>query len=153
MTQEEIQKALEAIGKAGITVQGDLVLEKKVEHEIGNVEAGGIGIQIINGKQKLPEKVNTVIPEKLKTAESDLLMAKLVDAGLLDDNWQPVKLSGTERALVAKAISERLEINELWQVFGQLWDEKPETLRGYLNKALDQQKSLKFQDRLRNILG
>lgn len=153
MTKEEIQKALEAIGKAGITVQGDLVLEKKVEHEIGNVEAGGIGIQIINGKQKLPEKVNTIIPEKLKTADSDLLMAKLVDAGLLDDNWQPVGLSGTECALVAKAVSERLEINELWQVFGQLWEENPETLRSYFNKALNQQKSLKFQDRLRNILG
>ena len=49
MTQEEMQKALEAIGKSGITVQGDLVLEKKVEYEIGNVEAGGIGIQINNG--------------------------------------------------------------------------------------------------------
>jgi len=49
MTQEEMQKALEAIGKSGITVQGDLVLEKKVEYEIGNVESGGIGIQISNG--------------------------------------------------------------------------------------------------------
>ncbi len=49
MTQEELQKALEAIGKGGINVNGDLVLEKHVEHEIGNVEAGGIGIQINNG--------------------------------------------------------------------------------------------------------
>ena len=45
MTQEELQKALEAIGKGGITVNGDLVLSKQVENEIGNVEAGGIGIQ------------------------------------------------------------------------------------------------------------
>ena len=45
MTQEELQKALEALGKSGITVNGDLVLSKHVEHEIGNVEAGGIGIQ------------------------------------------------------------------------------------------------------------
>lgn len=45
MTQEELQKALEAIGKSGITVNGDLVLSKQVENEIGNVEAGGIGIQ------------------------------------------------------------------------------------------------------------
>lgn len=153
MTQEEMQKALEAIGKSGITVQGDLVLEKKVEYEIGNVETSGIGIQINNGIQKSTEKVNTVIPIRLKTSEASMLMAKLVDAGLLDDNWQPVGLSGTECALVAKAVSERLEINELWQVFGQLWEENPETLRSYFNKALNQQKSLKFQDRLRNILG
>jgi len=45
MKQEELQKALEAISKSGITVNGDLVLGKQVENEIGNVEAGGIGIQ------------------------------------------------------------------------------------------------------------
>ena len=45
MKQEELQKALEAISKSGITVNGDLVLSKQVENEIGNVEAGGIGIQ------------------------------------------------------------------------------------------------------------
>ena len=49
MKQEELQKALESIGRNGITVNGDLVLEKHVENEIGNVEAGGIGIQIVNG--------------------------------------------------------------------------------------------------------
>ena len=42
--------ALEAIGKSGITVKGDLVLEKKVEYEVANVESGGIGIQMLNGK-------------------------------------------------------------------------------------------------------
>ena len=76
-----------------------------------------------------------------------------MDAGILTDDWQPLNLSGSERALVARAICERLKINEIWQVFGKLWGEKPETLRSYLNKALDQKKSLKFQDRLKNILG
>jgi hypothetical protein len=38
-------------------------------------------------------------------------------------------------------------------VFGQLWDEKPETLRRNFNKALEQRKSLDFQDRLQNILS
>ena len=38
-------------GKGGITVAGDLVLEKHVEHEVNGVEAGGIGIQIVNGKE------------------------------------------------------------------------------------------------------
>jgi hypothetical protein len=93
------------------------------------------------------------VPEKLNTNEAKEVMADLVDAGLLKENWQPNGLSGTERALVAKTMCEQLEINEVWQVFGQLWGEKPETLRSYLNKALDQKKSLKFQDRLKNILG
>ena len=93
------------------------------------------------------------VPEKLNTNEAKEVMADLVDAGLLKENWQPNGLSGTERALVAKTVCEQLEINEVWQVFGQLWGEKPETLRSYLNKALDQKKSLKFQDRLKYILG
>jgi len=50
MKQEDIQKALEAIGKSGIIVKGDLVLEKKVDYEVANVENGGIGIQINYGK-------------------------------------------------------------------------------------------------------
>lgn len=50
MNQEDLQKTLETISKSGITVAGDLVLEKNVEYEVNNVEDGGIGIQIINGK-------------------------------------------------------------------------------------------------------
>ena len=48
MTQEEKLALLKA---AGINVNGDLVLEKHVDCEIGNVEAGGIGIQIVNGSK------------------------------------------------------------------------------------------------------
>jgi hypothetical protein len=32
---------------------------------------------------------------------------------------------------LARTVSEHLNINDVWQVFGQLWDEKPETLRSY----------------------
>lgn len=56
MNQEDIQKAFEAIGKSGINVAGDLVLEKKVEYEVNNVEAGGIGIQIKNGPEDTSDK-------------------------------------------------------------------------------------------------
>jgi hypothetical protein len=84
--------------------------------------------------------------------EAEEIMEDLVDTGILDEDWQPNNLSGAERALVAKAVCDRLEINETWQVFGKLWSEKPETLRAYLNKALAQRKSLKFQDRIKNIL-
>ena len=46
MKKEDLQTTLEAISKSGIKVAGDLVLEKKVEYEVANVEAGGIGTQI-----------------------------------------------------------------------------------------------------------
>ncbi len=55
MTQEEKQKMLESIGKTGISVLGDFVLEKKVEYEVANVEPGGIGIQNVYGNEKKKE--------------------------------------------------------------------------------------------------
>jgi len=104
-----------------------------------------------NGQQQ--QTTPKEVPEQLKSEAAEEIKEDLVDAGILTADWQPLNLSGSERALVARAICERLKINEIWQVFGKLWGEKPETLRSYLNKALDQQKSLKFQDRLKNILG
>lgn len=65
MTQEDIQKALETIGKSGITVAGDLVLEKRVEYEVNNVEAGGIGIQNNYGKNASLTKLNKEIKDAL----------------------------------------------------------------------------------------
>ena len=56
MKKEDLMAALEAISKSGIKVAGDLVLEKHVEHEVANVEAGGIGIQINNGSSAKPAK-------------------------------------------------------------------------------------------------
>ncbi len=50
MKKEDIEEALKTISKSGVTVAGDLVLEKHVDKEIGNVEKGGIGI-MINGKE------------------------------------------------------------------------------------------------------
>ncbi len=92
------------------------------------------------------------IPEALRSDEAGAIMGRLVDAGLIDDGWQPVGLSGPEKGLVAREASRRLGIAEVWQVFGRLWDMKPETLRGYYNKAFEQRKSLTFQDRLKNAL-
>ena len=92
-------------------------------------------------------------PERLRSEGAEELMEQMVDEGLLTEEWQPAGLSGTERALVARAVCERLGINEVWQVFGSLWNEKPETLRGYFNKALEQRKSLEFQERLKKLLG
>jgi hypothetical protein len=90
--------------------------------------------------------------EQLKTGQAEQLMSKLVEAGILTAEWQPVGLSGPERGLVAKAVCDRLGIERVWQVFGLLWGDKPETLRTYFNKALELKKSLEFQDNLKNIL-
>jgi hypothetical protein len=157
MKKEDLQAALEAISKSGIQVAGDLVLEKNVEYEVANVEEGGIGIQINNGNaaeaSSNPDAAGGVVPERLKTEEAEELMDKLVDAGMLTEEWQANGLSCSERALLAKNVCDKLEINDVWQVFGMLWNERPETLRSYFNKALNQKKSLKYQDKLKKVLG
>ena len=37
-------------------------------------------------------------------------------------------------------------------MFGTLWRENPDTLKSYYNKAMNQAKSLDFQDELKKIL-
>ena len=92
------------------------------------------------------------VPEKLQTEEAEALLQKLVDHGYLTASWQPLNLSGTERGLIAQSINDHLNLTDVWQVFGQLWGDKPETLRGYFNKALEQKKSLEFQSKLKKVL-
>lgn len=93
------------------------------------------------------------IPDALRTEEAKNLLRKLINARRLSEELQPIDISGTEQALLARVVSEKLEINDVWQVFGRLWNIKPETLRKYYNRAFEQKKSLEFQDYLKKIIG
>lgn len=93
------------------------------------------------------------IPKCLTTPEAKQILERLRKAGVLLEDWQPNGLSGPECGLVAMAICKRLDINNVWQVFGPLWNKKLETLRGYYNTALGQEKSLAFQDKLKEALA
>lgn len=60
MDFDEIQKALDLAKQMGIHVQGDFVMKKEVQYEVNNVEAGGIGIQVVNGGKPSDENPLTV---------------------------------------------------------------------------------------------
>lgn len=45
MTQEDLMLVMKNMAGMNINVAGDFVMQKTVEHEVNNVEAGGIGIQ------------------------------------------------------------------------------------------------------------
>ena len=90
MNQEELQKTLEAIGKGGIQVAGDFVVEKHVEYEVNNVENGGIGIQINNEKCS-PAITNT--EENIKSAIEKLMEAQDENGAFImrdQDQWYAV---------------------------------------------------------------
>lgn len=59
---------MEDNAKTIINVAGDYVQSKYVDYEINNVEAGGIGIQIINGDKK-PSSTSSVKPKLNKTTK------------------------------------------------------------------------------------
>ncbi len=82
-------------------------------------------------------------------AESELWQ-RLKDARLVDEHGQPL-VSRPEAALMAYMLAERLHIDQKWKFFEQLWQRK--NMRNDYNTALEQRKSLDFQDRPKEILG
>ena len=98
------------------------------------------------GDHQLPEKEH-VIPEVLAGSE---LWHKVQQAGLVDADGLPT-VSRPEAALLADMLAERLGIANKWKFFEQLWHRN--NMRSDYNTALDQRKSLEFQERLKHILG
>ena len=106
----------------------------------------------IGMKDMCCEDLEQPIPAQLITEEACELKEKLMEAGMIDENWQTINLSGSECALLAKKISEKLSIWDTWQIFGKLWDKNPHTLRSLLYRSQEQRKSLDFQDRLKEVI-
>jgi hypothetical protein len=88
------------------------------------------------------------LPEALGTEAAMVLWKKAQAAGYVDANYQPL-ISRTQSALLADAMAERLGIREKWKVFETLWNRK-NMYRDYY-EALNQKKSLEFQDELKML--
>lgn len=126
MDKEHLEKIL----KGGIIVQGDFVMEKHVENEIGNVEAGGIGIQINHGvPQPQPKKAydgDADVLSHINTPEAQQLWEKAQEAGWVDAERQPSNRLHTKasRAVFANVMIELLNIPRPGYVpFEALWGE------------------------------
>ena len=89
------------------------------------------------------------LPEPLATEKAMALWKKAQDAGYVNDNYQPL-ISRTQSALLANAMAARLGIREKWKVFEVQWQRK-NMYRDYYD-ALNQRKSLAFQDELKKLL-
>ncbi|MBQ6768109.1 MAG: hypothetical protein IJP46_05485 [Prevotella sp.] len=88
-----------------------------------------------------------VIPQVLADSE---LWHEVQQAGLVDAAGQPT-VSRPKAALLADMLARRLDIPNKWKFFEQLWHRN--NMRSDYNTALEQRKSLEFQDRLKNILS
>lgn len=105
----------------------------------------------VYAKREEPQEKTDIDP-RLLTPEAQRLTAALVAEGWLGEDLAR-RLSWTEAALVAAALAQRLQIADVWQTFGRLWQVKPQNLRAYYNKALNLNKSLEFQDRIKKVLN
>ena len=137
MTEEEkktLSDLFEAMGKTGAQFQIGQVIGSQVNNYYG-------------GKGKMQPVEKTDIPEVL--AESEL-WESVKEAGLVNDQGQPT-ISRPEAALLADSLAQRLGIANKWKMFEQMWHRN--NMRCDYNTALNQKKSLEFQEKLKKILG
>ena len=105
-------------------------------------------MQVVDAKAMEESAVMPTLPEALLTDAARELHAKLVEAGMVDEQWQPVGLSFTEKGTLIDYVAERLDIRAKWKLFGALWHVDPETLRTSKARGLDQDKTWAFRSRL-----
>ena len=139
----------------GTVVEIESVQTMNLHIDKGQVCFGEHGLQEVIASQtaEVDTDETAVLPDVLCTPQAEALLAKLCDAGMLDARWQPVGLTNTERGLLAKILSDELGIDTPWKVFGDCWQVNSGTLRTAYNQALNQRKSLHFQDRLKAAMA
>ena len=117
------------------------------DNEVVNLSIDKATVSVQGEQLAEPARVPAEVPAVLADSE---LWAKVKAAGMVNGDGMPT-VSRPEAALMANALAERLGIAHKWKVFEALWHRK--NMRGDYNTALNQRKSLDFQDRLREILG
>lgn len=129
------------------------------DNETVNLSVDGSKVSV-NGKvmptsgaeDNAPGSKDYEMCKELCTPKALELFAKLSTAGLLDEeNGCPLGLTNNEKGMLANYLGQELHIEYQWKCFGALWGMSPDTLRSAYNKALEQTKSLAFQDKIKKI--
>lgn len=148
-----------SVGRADETNQETMEETMQRKTVVNHFEAGA-NCQVFNGNItgcvfSTARRVEEMTARRVEEEEPELSMlieseewALAIDAGLIDEDGQPT-VSRPEAALMANTMAERLDIKHKWKVFERLWQRK--NMRGDYNTALDQRKSLLFQEKLKNI--
>ena len=156
MTDDElialINRLLEELHQAdGNNQKGSTVINiygkgsQHIDHVENQYIYGDASTKLVKDNKETPPPD---LPPSLSTDEAMALWKKAQDAGYVDNNYQPL-ISRTQAALLADVMAKHLNIEHKWKVFGELWN------RNYMYRdfyeALNQKKSLEFQDELKKI--
>jgi len=148
-----LNRLLEKLHQADGNSQGSIVLNI---YGKGSLHVDHVDTQNFYGdKWAKPQKEKgtydaSAMPASLCSEQAMILWKKAQDAGYVDANYQPL-ISRTQAALLADAMAERLGIKEKWKVFEGLWNRK--NMRGDYTRAMNQQQSLSFQDKLKRLFS
>ena len=141
-----LNRLLEQVHQAGVNKIETLVFVAPGAQYVNHIDTQVFGERqqqdITSGK---PVK-DTLLPPELSTPKAMALWKKAQAVGYVDDNYQPL-IFRTQSALLADAMAERLGVKEKWKVFETLWNRKY-MYRDYY-EALNQKKSLEFQDEIK----
>ena len=123
----------------------------------GKSQAEFLADQDLYASEKVVEEVQEtaqpVCPAELQTQEAENLFEKLREAGMVDARMQPLNLSNAEKGMLAFELAGRLDIQDQWQVFATLWGTTPGALRSAYNRAIEQQKTMIFIEKIKSILN
>ena len=151
-SQEEVLKALRVfVNKSKRKKMEKRIAVKEMVLELANAnglmlpEELAASIDSLDDEQP-PEPQPSEVPEVLARSK---YWQRVKAGGLVDENNQPT-VSRPEAALMAEALAKRIGIDNKWKVFELLWQRN--NMRNDYNTALEQKKSLEFQERLKVVL-
>ena len=115
-----------------------------------------IGTQILSSDkhQEAPQdnsikEIPPDLPDTLATSRALELWQKAMDAGWVDDKFQP-DVSRTKAALLADRMATILKLKKKWKTFELFWHRS--NMRSDYNNALSQRQAYEFQEKLKTIL-
>lgn len=99
------------------------------------------------------EEQAAAIPQELATEKAKGVLQRLQQIGVLDANFQPIRLSWAERGYLAQQVAYKLNIEHQWKTFAQLWHCDAATLRSGYNRAKDMPKMEDFDEKIKEIVS
>lgn len=91
--------------------------------------------------------------ELLHTEKALRVLQALRDIQLLDEDFQPLHLSWTQKGYLAYQIAFKLDIAHVWVVMGAFWHLSAKALKSGRNRAMNMPLIIDFDKKIKPILG
>lgn len=135
--------------KVGVTFNGSVTFNGPM-FDIHDNQQVTVVSELPKGEEAKKASQTSTIPSELDNDKARNILQRFVDAGMLDGQFQPL-VSRAQAALIADAVSMRLNIVKKWKVFESLWNRK--NIRNDYNKAFSQTTVHKYLTKINSIVN